>query len=358
MKIVWNSFHGRYSDNPRALYERLRDRPDPDPEIEHVWLAQAGQLAGFPDDVVTVDIDGPGARRALESADLVVANTHVEVAWSKPEGATYLQTWHGTPLKRVHRDVLWAPDGLLDRLDLDVARWDLLLSPNPDSTRLLRHAFRYEGETLESGYPRNDVLVPPRHDERRDIVRKELGLDPDRPTVLYAPTWRDSEGYEPTTPVPLLLDLEEVGAALGGEIDLLVRAHNMVSGRWQLDELPWVHDVSHLPPDIADAYTVADVMITDYSSAMFDFAVTGRPLLFFVPDLELYADSMRGFYSDVWSQAPGPALRTTAEVVSALQDLDTVSSRHAAQYAAFRERYNGLEDGHAADRVLARLGLG
>src|SRR3954469_13578078 len=103
MNIVWNSFHGRFSDNPRALWERVAHRPG----LRHTWLADRAHAAGFPPEVDIVDIDGPEAVEALESADLLVANTHTEVDWVKQPGTTYLQTWHGTPLKRIHRDVLW-----------------------------------------------------------------------------------------------------------------------------------------------------------------------------------------------------------------------------------------------------------
>ena len=155
MHVVYNSFHGRFSDNPRALYERLRDRPG----TEHTWLLDPPHAAAFPEDVRTVPIDGPDARAALESADLVVAGTHTEVEWTKRPGTTYLQTWHGTPLKRIHHDVLLAPPGRLDYLDRDVARWDVLLSPNPASTPRLRKAFGFDGPVWETGYPRNDRLV-------------------------------------------------------------------------------------------------------------------------------------------------------------------------------------------------------
>ena len=352
MRIVWNSFHGRYSDSPRALYERLRDRPG----IDHVWLAHHSHRDVFPDAAEQVNIDGPDARGALESADLVVASSHIEVVWDKQPGTTYLQTWHGTPLKRVHRDVLWAPEGLLDRLELDIAKWDLLLSPNPVSTPRLRQAFRYDGPVLESGLPRNDLLVTPRHQEVRARLRADLDIPDSATVVLYAPTWRDTEGYDASLEVPLRLDLAEFGAALGEDHVVLVRAHDKVTGRFHLTDAPWARDVS-FHPDIAELYTVADVMVTDYSSAMFDFALTGRPLLYLASDLEQYRDSMRGFYFDLWPQAPGPVLRSTGELVGALEDLPQVQKEYAERYAAFQERYLALEDGHAADRVVERLGL-
>src|SRR3954452_14401068 len=184
MRIVFHSFAGRYSDNPRAIHERLADRPD----LEQIWLAEPAHLAAFPDEVKTMDPCDPGVPDLLSSADIVVANSHTELEWDKRPGTTYLQTWHGTPLKRIHRDVLWAPEGRLDRLDRDVAKWDLLLSPNADSTPRLAKAFSFDRPIFESGYPRNDALVSPGAEQRRAQARAALGLRPGQRAVLYAPT--------------------------------------------------------------------------------------------------------------------------------------------------------------------------
>jgi CDP-glycerol glycerophosphotransferase len=99
MKIVYRSFDGRYSDNPRALYEALLARGD---AAQHVWMCAPGQEETFPPGASTVGVDGEEAVEALESADLVVSNTHLELDWTKRPGAAYLQTWHGTPLKTIH----------------------------------------------------------------------------------------------------------------------------------------------------------------------------------------------------------------------------------------------------------------
>jgi CDP-glycerol glycerophosphotransferase len=354
VRIVYNSFHGRFSDNPRALYERLRSRPG----HEHVWLAEAVHRGAFPTGTAIVDIDGPDGRTALESADLLIANTHTEVEWRKPAGATYFQTWHGTPLKRIHYDVLIAPPGRLDRLDRDVAKWDLLLSPNAVSTPLLRSAFGFDGEILETGYPRNDLLSSPRQTEVGTRVRSELGIPDGATTVLYAPTWRDDEIYtdEPSE-VPFALDPSAFTSVLGDGHVLLVRAHAMATGRSRMAESPGVRDVSFYP-DVRELYAVADVLVTDYSSAMFDFAITGRPIVFYAYDLDRFRDSVRGFYLDFEATVPGPIVRTVEELACALADLPDSASEYAERYAAFRRRFTALEDGHATDRVLTRLGLG
>jgi CDP-glycerol glycerophosphotransferase len=353
VRIVYNSFHGRYSDSPRAVFESLLGRDD----VDHVWLADPAHRAGFPPGVTTVPIDRPEAVEALESADVVIASSHTELEWDKPASTTYVQTWHGTPLKRIHRDVLWAPEGRLDRLDRDVAKWDLLLSPNPVSTPRLRHAFRYDGEVLESGYPRNDLLSEPECDTFRDRIRKELGIDDGTTVVLYAPTWRDDEAFLPGSPtVPMALDIAGLGEALGAGHLVLTRLHPLMTGRTPVPATPAVRDVSTYP-DVRDLYLAADVLVTDYSSAMFDFAITGRPMVFYAYDLERFRHSVRGFYFDFVPQAPGPVVTTEEELIAALRTLPRVRADHAEQYARFRADYCPLEDGRATDRLLARLDL-
>ncbi|WP_408895695.1 CDP-glycerol glycerophosphotransferase family protein [Nocardioides sp. R1-1] len=359
-RIVYNSFHGRYSDSPRAIFERLRDPTDPGAEpgaeLEHVWLAHRDHLHAFPAGVTTVDIEGPEAGALLEGADILVANTHTEVEWTKSDATFYLQTWHGTPLKRIHHDVLWAPEGRLARLDEDVARWDLLLSPNAFSTPLLRRAFRFGGPIEETGYPRNDVLASYDGGGSRERMVRSLGLRSDRRVVLYAPTWRDDECFDEACGITTALDLAAWVEELGADHELLVRSHSMVTGRSTHPDLPGVHDVSWYP-DIRDLYLAADVLVTDYSSAMFDFSITRRPMVFFAYDLERFATAIRGFYFDFLPEAPGPVVRTSAELVALMSDLDGVAGTYATAADAFRRRFCSLEDGGATDRAIALLPL-
>jgi CDP-glycerol glycerophosphotransferase len=171
--------------------------------------------------------------------------------------------------------------------------------------------------------------------------------------VLYAPTWRDDArtragGFG----FPQHLDLDAITKSLGDDHVLLVRGHHMimeslVNGTANRK----IIDVTRYP-DIADLFLVADVLITDYSSAMFDFAVTGRPILLFTYDLERYRDKLRGFYFDFEAQAPGPLLRTSAEVIDAMRDLDDVNRSYRAAYDRFAARFCSLEDGHAAARAV------
>jgi CDP-glycerol glycerophosphotransferase len=352
MKIVHNSFSGRFSDNPRALYEGLLRSGHP---AEHVWLIDPAHAHGFPAGIDTVEFGSARCVEELESADVVVSNTHIELDWTRPPHAMYLQTWHGTPLKHIHHDSLWAPPGRVAYLTEDVRRWTHLLSPNGASTPLLRDAFGFTGEIAGTGYPRNDVLAGPRRAAIRAEVRRRFGIADDATVVLYTPTWRDdildARGRQDFS---LQLDIDDFVRRLGDNHVLLLRTHFLVCAERAPLDRPGVHDVSSYP-DISDLYLAADVMVTDYSSTMFDFAVTGKPLLFFTYDLAHYRDSLRGFYFDFAAHAPGPLLHTSADVVDALACLPAVRTGYAPAYARFRQRYCHLDDGRATARVIDRL---
>jgi CDP-glycerol glycerophosphotransferase len=321
----------------------------------HVWIADPKHSQGFPAHVKTVELGSDRCVAELESADVVVASTHIEVDWNKSPHTRYLQTWHGTPLKHIHFDSLWAPPGRVAYLTEDVRRWDYLLSPNASSTEVLRGAFGFTGEIADTGYPRNDVLSSPRRDEIRAEVRRELDIPEGATVVLYTPTWRDdildAQGRQDFA---LHLDVDDFTSRLGANHYLLLRTHFLISAELPPIDRPGVRDVSAYP-DVSLLYLAADAMVTDYSSAMFDFAITGKPLLFFTYDLAHYRDALRGFYFDFDAHAPGPLLPTSTDVVDALRDLPAVRTRHAASYARFQQAYCHLADGRATQRVIDRF---
>jgi CDP-glycerol glycerophosphotransferase len=339
--VLFDSYRGRYSDNPRALSEPLRRlRPD----LPQTWVVRPSTASQIPDWAARVEFGSPAYLRALGAATHVITNLEMPGYFAKRKGTTYVQTWHGTPLKRLAFDVVdprfVEEPRYLERLAADVAKWDVLVSPNPFSTPLFRQAFRYGGEVIETGYPRNDILNAPDATATREAVRASLGIE--GRAVLYAPTWRDSRIFE------LQLDLDRLRTP---GTTLLVRSHAIAPIDLPPGHSDWVLDVSE-HPDIRELYLAADVLVTDYSSVMFDFAVTGRPMLFFTYDLEYYRSDLRGFYFDFEADAPGPLLDSTAAVAEALEDLESVSARYAGAYERFVARFCPLDDGGAAERVI------
>lgn len=345
---VFSSWRGRVNDSPRAIFDELRRRGA---DLRYAWIV-APETTKLPDDVEVVEAGTAAEAEALAQARWIVSNDVLQPAFAKAPGATYLQTWHGTPLKRIAFDVERPtfPQARFHydvELGRDVARWDALLSPNAYSSEILPRAFRYRGPLLETGYPRNDALVAPGRDTLRTQVREALGVDSQTKVVLYAPTWRDRFAFE------LALDLDALAAALG-EAVVLVRAHWLAARGHPggvLADTARVRDVSRWP-EVGELYLAADVLVTDYSSAMFDFALTGRPIFLYAYDLEHYRDELRGFYVDLEEIAPGPIVRDAEALVAALADLDAVAADHAGAHRVLRERFCHRDDGRAAARVV------
>jgi CDP-glycerol glycerophosphotransferase len=352
--VFYNSFTGRqFSDSPRAVHEELVRQGLP---LKHLWTVRDGQVA-LPDTAEQVRLWGRDWFEALATSRYVVTNQHLPEWFQRRDGQVVVQTWHGTPLKRIGHDIAdvrFADRTYLQKLDKETPNWTFLVSPNRFSTPILRRAFKYEGNVLEIGYPRNDVLYRDREQVAAQ-VRERLGLPAGRKVVLYAPTWRDDEFYGPGQyKMFLQLDLDRAARELGDDHVLLVRRHPNV-----VDEIPqsgggFVWDVSTYP-DIADLLAVTDILITDYSSVMFDFANTRRPMVFFTYDLEHYRDRLRGFYFDFETEAPGPLLETSDQVIAAIRDIDAVAARHTAAYERFVSRACDLDDGHATERLISEM---
>jgi CDP-glycerol glycerophosphotransferase len=350
--VIYSSFGGRqYSDNPRMIHEELVRRRLP---LEHLWVVRDARCR-VPDTARVVRANSREHYEALATARYVVDNDHFPTWFQRRSDQTCLQTWHGTPLKQLGFDVSDLRNAVR-RFEVEwehhVRNWQYVLSPNRFSTPILRRAYAIEGEILETGYPRNDVLAAAGREDRSREIRHRLGLPDGARVVLYAPTYRDdlsdSQGRYRLEPA---LDVELLRSAVGEDTVVLFRKHH-----YCVDPVPatadgFVRDVSDYP-DGTDLMLAADVLVTDYSSMMFDFANTGRPMLFFTYDLDAYRDEIRGFYFDFAAQAPGPLLRTNAELADALRDLDGVAAGHADRYHEFAATFCELDDGHAAARVV------
>jgi CDP-glycerol glycerophosphotransferase len=341
--VLFDSWRGRFSDSPRGIFEEMVRR---DLDYDYVWVRDAGQEP--PEGASAVAPLSTAHLALLGSAGHIVCNNTLPRFFRKRRGTTLVQSWHGTPLKRIGFDIdpsFSQGDKYLETLARESGMWDALISPNRFSTEIFRRAFRYRGRILETGYPRNDVLLSPQAGEIRRRVRASLGIDESRRAVLYAPTWRDNDdGFH------LELDLARLGDELADHVFLL-RAHHLVAATVAERPHPAVVDVSR-HGDPAELYLAADVLITDYSSVMFDFALTGKPMLFYVYDLASYRDELRGFYFDLVADAPGPVLDSSGAVLDALRELDGAAPRHADAYRRFLARFGHLDDGHASARVV------
>ena len=351
--VVYSSFRGRqYSDSPRAIHEELVRRGAP---LEHFWVVRDGACA-VPDTATVLRENSREHHEALARARYVVDNDHFPEFFERRPDQKCVQTWHGTPLKRLGFDVSLMR-GNTRRFErfwpVQKRNWQYVVSPNRFATPILRRAYQLEPEKmLETGYPRDDYLAGADRDERTRALRARLGLPEGVRVVLYAPTYRDDvRDGRGRYRLEQRLDLDRLREALGDDAVVLYRKHHYI-----VDDVPatpdgFVRDVSSYP-DGTELLLAADVLVTDYSSMIVDFANTGRPMLFFTYDLDDYRDEMRGFYVPFEEIAPGPLLATSDELADALRDIDGVQERYAAKYDAFVRRFCELDDGRAAARVV------
>jgi CDP-glycerol glycerophosphotransferase len=253
---------------------------------------------------------------------------------------------------RPHWDNLGFSRAQVDSYLRRAADWDYLVSPARYASPLLARDFVYDGDVLEIGYPRNDVLHSDEADDIRIAVRESLGVRPDQTAVLYAPTFRDYMARDDTRAVmPSFLDFARAHRRLGDSVVILIRGHAFnARTKHRVGSIPGAVDVTDYP-EVSDLYLAADAAIVDYSSLRFDFGVTGKPMIFHVPDLQRYQES-RGWLFDFEPTAPGPLLSTTDEVVDALLDLDGVRAAYAEAYRTFHDDYLDLDDGKAGARLV------
>lgn len=351
--VLFESFEGKViGDSPLDIFLELqRKRVD----LTYYWSYRKSTLksgAKIPLGAIGVRYGSRKWLKLLATSKYLVNNTAFPWYFKKSAGQIYLQTWHGTPLKRLVRDI--TPGQLsgqyLATMKREAEFWDYLVSPSDYASRIFDSAFGYRGEMIEAGYPRNDRVVKA-STETRTRVRKQLGVTPATILVLYAPTWRDysinSLGNFKTT------NYLEPNTELPRGFQMMYRGHSMTHAAHTKTSAGGAIDVTNYP-DIAELYLAADVLITDYSSVMFDFAITKKPIIFLTPDIEKY-ESQRGFYFDLRSDAPGPICHTTAEVIDALEDLDGLQQIYQSNYQAWQEKFVGLDDGGAAIRVVTKV---
>jgi CDP-glycerol glycerophosphotransferase len=346
--VVLETFRGRsVGDSPGAIAREIQKRGL---DLDLAWVVDDPSVQP-PDGTRALPRRSQRWYDALARARVYVGNAGAPYWFEKRPGQLHLQTWHGTPLKRLGEDrgpgdfQTWRHRR---RIAAQAAGWDAMISPSPFCSEVFRSAFRYDGRFLEVGYPRNDVLVAPEAQAVRTRVREALGLGPEDRAVLYAPTWREYVGVRDAK--PLYLDAPLLTRLVPDTV-VLVRGHyNSTHQADVFADERRIRDVTRYP-DIADLYLAADALVTDYSSVMFDFALTDKPQVLLVPDLEQYRDVERGFYFEIEAAAPGPMVARTEDVAEALQGDDG----HAGARATFRERFGPWDDGRASARTVDGL---
>ena len=237
--------------------------------------------------------------------------------------------------------------------DVDVEKYDYLISPNSYSTDIFKSCFKIKPEKIkEYGYPRNDYLVNIT-DEEKDKLKNKYNIPKDKKVILYAPTWRDNKFNEKGYIHELKVDFNKWRNILGYEYVVIFKPHYLISNKFKdikLDNFLFSFDEN---VDINELYVMSDLLITDYSSVFFDYAILNRPILFYMYDLEEYRDELRGFYLDINKELPGKITIDEDELLSVIKNENY--KEYDEKLNEFRKTYNDLEDGKASQRVINNL---
>lgn len=354
--IIFESFLGRnYSDSPRNIYEYIAEK---NLDFKCIWVFndKDRRIAG---NAKTVKRFSLKYYYYFAVSKYWVNNMRQPLHLVKREGNVFLETWHGTPLKKLvfdMKDIYSANPNYKRDFYLQSRAWDYLLAPNRYSSEIFRRAFKFDKEMLEYGYPRNDILYAPDKKKRAEQIKKSLGIPEDKKVILYAPTWRDDEYFEPGKyKFDLKLDLRKMKERFGSEYVVALRMHYFIANDINLEGLEgFAYNLSKYD-DIAELYLITDVLITDYSSVFFDYANLKRPILFYTYDLEKYRDQLRGFYLDFEKDLPGPMLQTSEEVIEAIRNIEQVKRDYSNLYETFYEEFCGWHDGKSTERVVRRV---
>lgn len=275
-----------------------------------------------------------------------ISNSNLPPYIKKKPGQIYIQTWHGTPFKKIGCDleVNDNPNTTLHEVYkkymLEGRRADYFLSPSPYYTRRIMSAFRIgdQKKILELGYPRNDTLYSCRM--QTSEVRNRLGIPVDKKVILYAPTWRDNQ-FKPgigAVYYDLHIDFEQLQEQLGDEYLILFRTHYFISNTFDFSRyVGFIKNVSSYD-DINDLYLASDLLLTDYSSVFFDYANLKRPIVFYMYDYDEYKGKLRDFYFDE-KILPGPVVKQREQLAESIKNV-LLTPQYSDVYRRFNEKFN------------------
>ena len=365
--IMFCTFAGRsYACNPKAIYEYMIKSGEYD-DYKMIWAFKNVEEYTFLEknqNTKVVQINSKEYKQYLAEAKYWIFNYKIPEYLYPKEDQVFIQCWHGTPLKRLGCDlqhfdnVLNTLEGMKKRYKIEASKFSYFISPSKFATEKFISAWNLkeigkENIMVEEGYPRNDFLFNYTEADVQKIKTK-LGIENEtKKIILYAPTYRSNQhetgvGYTYKEEV----DFSKLQNKIGNEYIILFRPHYFIANIFDFEKYKgFVYDVSKID-DINELYIITDLLITDYSSVFFDYANLKRPMLFYMYDLEDYRDKSNGFYIDL-AELPGSILQTQEELEKEIVSIGK-NFIYDEKYKKFNEKYNYLDDGNAAQRVVRK----
>lgn len=358
--VLMRTYYGEtVTDNALALTEYILNIDNR--KLDLFWATKSLETV-IPEGAHRVIVESSEWFDLLSTAGTIIENVHQVDYLDKKPGQRIVETFHGYPFKEMGSSYNRSHEVPMNRIISFEKRendWDFILSPAPYATKLYKDNFNFHGKFLEIGHPRNDILINENFDNlrscKRDWLREKLKIKPEQQVILYAPTFRDYASIsEFRSEQVKLIDYYKLSKKLGTNYTLLVRGHvmNLRAGSY-MKETSNIINVSAYP-EITDLILASDMAILDYSSLRFDYAQTGKPMIFFVPDYDEYFAN-RPPLIPYEPTAPGPICRTEKELIKAILNADDYSKDYGEALKEFKTKYTPLDDGHATERFYNAL---
>ncbi|MDT0702585.1 CDP-glycerol glycerophosphotransferase family protein [Mammaliicoccus sciuri] len=326
--IVYYSYWGdQYSCSPKAIYKNILEN---EKKFKNIWILNDTNMP----------IDGNGIKVKknslkywyyLATAKYFIQNTNMPIDYKKRKKQKEVQTFHGTFMKTMGFDTpelkYETRQNKIDEFQKKVNNWNYVSIPSDYMKEKAKSAFNTTVKALKTGFPRNDMLFDAL--KYKEETKSSLNIPKGKKVILYAPTWREGKSSN------IEMNIKKIQETLDDQYVLLIRAHYMVSGNMDIrDYYPFAINVSNYP-SIEELYSITDVLITDYSSVMFDFAYLKKPMIFYAYDLEKYLYGERGVYLNYSNIIPGPLVRTTDEIINVLSNYSNLDSEYKDKYEKF-----------------------
>ena len=333
--IFFESFNGLYSHNPKYIYEKMLEMGY-DEKYKFVWNLK-DKNTEIPGNPIVVGNRDENYYKYLAKAKYWINNTPFPRLYKK--GHEYLQTWHGTPYKRLSYYVDDNDEVYLSEFIGESRNWNYLITPNEYSTKKLKEHFNFKKRVFEFGYPANDVFYT-KNQDFKDSIKDKLNIPKDKRVVLYAPTYRKED---------IDLGLNKVINGLSEDFIFSIKNHPD-SKSLEVDKKDFVMDLSHYN-DIHELYLISDILITDYSSVVFDFAHSKKPILFYVPDIEAYlAENL--LFKEIQADLPGPQLINAEDLIDSIKNIGEISEDYKEKYDIFFNKYCSIGHGTASEEII------
>ncbi|MGN0383983.1 MAG: CDP-glycerol glycerophosphotransferase family protein [Eubacterium sp.] len=370
-KVFFEAYQGRrYACSPKALYEEMLANEEYS-EYSFVWAVRDTDKYKFISDnknTKIVKFESFQYYKEMASAKYWVFNSKTRDFVKIKPGQIYLQTWHGTPFKKIGCDVpvdnaVTTTQRMLLSYTIEAKKMSYIISPSAFCSEKFKSAFNLknthrENIIIETGYPRNDRLFKYTSEET-DRIKYQLGIPGDKKVILYAPTFRDDKlsrrnGFA----LNIEIDFDRMKEEFGNDYIILFRAHYFIACRFDFNKYKdFVYDVSDID-DINDLYIISDMLVTDYSSVFFDYANLKRPIVFYMYDFKKYKEETRDLYFGA-DELPGTVTTNMGELINAIKDISTAlketGSIYNDKYKQFNEKFNYLDGPDTSKEVLKAI---